>query len=86
MDKLRQEPDRVHVGPENLAGGFDERLLVDPPSDIPKCPVCIAVLKEPHLMSCCGAHICQVCTQIQLYYIYIYRDMRKCILGTCPFA
>ena len=60
LDTLR---DRVHVGPKNLVGGFDERLLVDPPSDIPKCPVCIAVLKEPHLMSCCGAHICQVCTQ-----------------------
>ena len=47
-----------------LTGGYDYTLFVDSSSssnfDSLQCPICLLVLKEPNLLSCCGVHICQV--------------------------
>ena len=41
----------------------DEELVADPAliSDDLKCPLCLDLLKEPALTSCCGQHFCQKC-------------------------
>lgn len=41
----------------------DEELVADPTliSDDLKCPLCLDLLKEPALTSCCGQHFCQKC-------------------------
>ena len=41
-------------------GGYDDQLFLDPAPESLQCPVCLLVLRDPHLLSCCGAHICQV--------------------------
>lgn len=45
--------------------GYEGDYLESPPS-IYECPVCLLVLREPHLLSCCGVKICNPCvSQIQ---------------------
>ena len=45
--------------------GYEGDFLESPPS-IYECPVCLLVLREPHLLSCCGVKICNPCvSQIQ---------------------
>lgn len=44
---------------------FDIRFLEKPPDDC-LCPICLSVMNDPHLTSCCGQHYCQACiTRIQ---------------------
>ena len=40
--------------------GYDDIKFLEQPPDSLACPICLAVLHEPHLLSCCGTHICQV--------------------------
>ena len=40
-------------------GGYDVDFI-DPPPDSLQCPVCLSALKQPHILSCCGSHICEV--------------------------
>ena len=54
--------------PQLPTGGYDDDYFVDPAPKSLHCPVCLLVLREPHLISCCGAHICQV---IQFTYTLI---------------
>ena len=42
------------------AGGYDCEFVDSPPDSL-ECPVCLLILKEPHLLSCCGVKICQSC-------------------------
>ena len=49
-------------------GGYDDQLFLDPAPESLQCPVCLLVLRDPHLLSCCGAHICQV----EIIIIYNY--------------
>ncbi len=46
--------------PRPPAGGYDDSLFIETPPVALTCPVCLLVLKQPHLLSCCGAHICHV--------------------------
>ena len=39
---------------------FDVRFLEKPPDDC-CCPICLSVMSDPHLTSCCGQHYCQDC-------------------------
>ena len=41
-------------------GGHDCEFI-DPPPESWECPVCLLLLREPHLISCCGVKICQSC-------------------------
>ena len=43
-----------------LATKHDDIIFIDPLPETFKCPVCISVLNDPHLLSCCGVHICEV--------------------------
>ena len=40
--------------------GYDDEQFTDNIPENLRCPVCLLVLREPHLLSCCGVHICQV--------------------------
>ena len=43
-------------------GGYDDGIFVNPPEEDlgVHCPVCLLVLREPHLLACCGGHLCEV--------------------------
>ena len=43
-------------------GGYDDGIFVNPPGEDlgVHCPICLLVLKEPHLLACCGRHLCEV--------------------------
>lgn len=54
------EPSDKDSGTSPPAGGYEDSFFVETPPDSLTCPVCLLVLRQPHLLSCCGAHICQV--------------------------
>ena len=41
-------------------GGYEDQLFLDLPPESPHCPVCLLVVREPHVLLCCGTRICQV--------------------------
>ena len=41
-------------------GGYTCDFLEDPPPKY-ECPVCLLVLRDPHLLSCCGLKVCETC-------------------------
>ena len=43
-----------------VSGGYSYDFLDAPPSEL-ECPVCLLVMREPHLTSCCGNHFCFTC-------------------------
>ena len=42
------------------SGGYDYEFLEEPAEDV-NCSICLSVLRDPHLTSCCGNHFCQSC-------------------------
>jgi len=50
--------------PKESFGGY-ECKFVEPPTSAfkTKCPVCRLILREPHLVSCCGTSFCHTCIQ-----------------------
>ena len=68
--------------PQLPTGGYDDDYFVDPAPKSLHCPVCLLVLREPHLISCCGTHICQVrcfCLAFQLKYLPNHILFQVCI-------
>ena len=43
-------------------GGHDLDFVQEPDEQY-VCPVCLLVLRDPHLTGCCGHHYCQSCVQ-----------------------
>ena len=43
-----------------VTGGYDCDFTEAPPEEL-QCPVCLRVLRDPTLNSCCGQHFCQSC-------------------------
>ena len=41
-------------------GGYDYEFVSDSPDEL-KCSICLLVLRDPSLTSCCGKHFCQSC-------------------------
>ena len=41
-------------------GGYDFKFVNEVSEEF-LCPICLLVLKEPHLSGCCGHHFCQTC-------------------------
>ena len=41
-------------------GGYSFEF-VDPVPEDYNCPICLQVLRDPHLTSCCGHHLCETC-------------------------
>ena len=40
--------------------GFSASFVSPPPSEL-ECPICLLLMREPHLTSCCGNHFCSAC-------------------------
>ena len=48
--------------PSRKIGGHDLDFVQEPDEQY-VCPVCLLVLRDPHLTGCCGHHYCQSCVQ-----------------------
>ena len=47
---------------DSFSGGYDFDFIEEPPEDL-NCSVCLLVLRDPHLTSCCGNHFCESCAE-----------------------
>ena len=54
-------------------GGYDYEFVSPPPKSL-ECPVCLLILRDPHVISCCGYEFCQVCIE------RVQRDGKPCPL------
>lgn len=57
--------------------GYDYNF-VDPPPKSLECAICLLVLKDPHVISCCGNHFCKPCIE------RVRRDGKPCPLCNDP--
>lgn len=56
----------LHTKMANIAeqGGYSCEFVKQPPSEVQtECPVCLQILHEPYLVSCCGYSFCRVCIE-----------------------
>ena len=58
---------------EQRKGGYDCEFVSPPPKSL-ECPVCLLILRDPHVISCCGNEFCQVCIE------RVQRDGKPCPL------
>ena len=49
-----------HRKPDDKNGGYDYEFVSNPPDEL-ICSICLSVLRDPNLTSCCGNHFCQSC-------------------------
>ena len=47
---------------DSFSGGYDFDFIDEPPEEL-NCSVCLLVLRDPHLTSCCGNHFCESCVE-----------------------
>ena len=47
---------------DSFSGGYDFDFIEEPPEEL-NCSVCLLVLRDPHLTSCCGNHFCESCAE-----------------------
>ncbi len=59
------------------SGGLDYGF-VDPPPDDLQCSICLLVLSDPQLTSCCGNHFCRACVK------QVEHEGRPCPLCSAP--
>ena len=60
-------------------GGYDCEFVEPLPSVLQiECPVCLQILKEPCLISCCGHKFCRECIE------RIEKDKKPCVLCNEP--
>ena len=50
----------AHPAPTLPEGGYDDEIFLSPPPDDLQCIICHLTVREPHLITCCGATICEV--------------------------
>ena len=58
-------------------GGYDYDFVDAPPKSL-ECPVCLLILRDPHVTSCCGHEFCQLCIG------RVERDGKPCPLCNEP--
>ena len=59
--------------------GYDCEFVEPPPEAVQtECPVCLLILKEPCLISCCGHKFCRVCVE------RVKKDKKPCPLCSEP--
>ena len=47
---------------DDASCGYECEFVTPPPSVLPtECAICLQVLREPHLISCCGHNFCRLC-------------------------
>ena len=75
MAECNRVDDSLDSDTELPQGGYYDVDFIDPPPDSLQCPVCLSALKQPHILSCCSSHICEVrliqstCINRSYYYI-----------------
>ena len=46
------------------SGGYPCKFVEQPPSEVQtECPICLQVLRDPYLTTCCGSNFCHSCSQ-----------------------
>ena len=66
-------------GKKENGGGYDCDFVEKPPEAIQaECPVCLLILKEPCLISCCGHKFCRECIE------QVTKDAKPCPLCNEP--
>ena len=59
--------------------GYECEFVESPPKNYrPECPICLQILREPHLISCCGHNFCAVCI------VRVGKDGKPCPLCNQP--
>jgi len=66
--------EKMAQGKSSFSFYEDKITFVELPSHDFKCPICLGVLKEPFLTSCCGNHFCKPCI------VSVKKDSSKCPL------
>ena len=56
-----------------LKGGYDFDFVEPPPKRL-ECTICLLVVRDPHVISCCGNHFCRPCLE------RVQRDKKPCPL------
>lgn len=51
-------------------GGYRDAIFNNPVKTL-RCSVCSLVPKEPHLLSCCGSHVCEVSNVVSTLYLFL---------------
>ena len=46
--------------PETVFGGYDYECVIKPSEEF-TCPICLLLMRDPVLTSCCGNHFCKSC-------------------------
>ena len=47
--------------PVTLEFVYDEEVFLSPPAKELQCVICFLVARDPYMITCCGATICEVC-------------------------
>lgn len=75
-DAIRLESFRA---PKEHQCGYDCEFVTPPPSLLQsECSICLQILREPHLISCCGHNYCRVCIEL------VSKENRPCPLCSKP--
>lgn len=59
---IKREPKSKSKKHKPPTGGYKCEFVQQPPESL-QCPVCLLILRDPHLLSCCGAKVCAVCIE-----------------------
>ena len=64
---------------EENRGGYDCEFVEAPPKVVPtECSICLLILKEPCLISCCGHKFCRACIE------QVQKSKKPCPLCNTP--
>ncbi len=58
-------------------GGYDFEFVSTPAKNL-ECSICLLILKNPHVIGCCGNHFCDPCIS------RVLRDKKPCPLCNAP--
>ena len=59
--------------------GYECEFVEQPPNELQsECPICLQILREPHLVSCCGYSFCAACIE------RVKRDDKPCPMCKVP--
>ena len=76
-----QSVESVKAAKPQLQGGYECIFVEEPPKHLQtECSVCLCVLREPHLVDCCGYRFCRTCLDP------IQSQNKPCPLCSLPFT
>lgn len=73
-------------------GGYQFNFVESPPAHY-ECPVCLLILRDPHILSCCGKKICLSCVEPilsankpcplcqQEFHTMLEKEIQRAVLG-----